>query len=334
MINNNSFSIYNKIKIFKNDESSFKRNFKDRFKVVNIIMLKFFIILLLVINICHYIINKAIFRKKLKIIDYKNLILNFKFDVFYSYLNTAKNKSSIFQLLKPKDVLGKNKVRIGREGDGGYILLNDFENIKFAYSFGISYEISFDKALADKNIDVFMYDHTIEGLPIYNPKLHWKKIGLTEKNGGSNNMKTLDELIKENFHEKEKNMILKMDIEGPEWNILNELNNEILKKFKYIIIEFHFNIEYKPLFIKVLKKLTEFHQIFHLHCNNCATLINIDDINICLSLEVSLIIKENNTFIRSSELYPVKNIDFKNCNKEDFNNIWNIYHFDNLLNME
>ena len=334
MINNNSFSIYNKIKIFKSDKSSFQRNFKNGFKTVNIIMLKLFLILLLVINIFHYIINNTLFRKKFKNIDNKNLVLNFQFDAFYSYLNTYKNKSSIFQLLKPKDVIGKNKVRIGRKGDGGYILLNDFENIKFAYSFGISNEISFDKALADKNIDVFMYDHAIEGLPIFNPKFHWKKIGLTEKKGIFNNMKTLDELIKENSHENEKNMILKIDIEGPEWNILYDLNNEILKMFKYIIIEFHFKIEYKALFIRVLKKLTEFHQIFHLHCNNCATLINIDDINICLSLEVSLIIKENNTFIQSSESYPVKNIDFKNCNKEDFNNIWNIYHFDNLLNME
>lgn len=50
----------------------------------------------------------------------------------------------------------KKKVRIGSKTDGGYILLNDFENIKIAYSFGISNEISFDKELADKNIDVFM----------------------------------------------------------------------------------------------------------------------------------------------------------------------------------
>ena len=50
-------------------------------------------------------------------------------------------------------------------------------------------------------------------------------------------MKTLDELIKENSHENEKNMILKYDIEGSEWNILYKLKNETLKQFKYIVIE-------------------------------------------------------------------------------------------------
>ena len=35
------------------------------------------------------------------------------------------------------EVLGYNKIRIGSKADGGYILLNDFNNIKIAYSFGI-----------------------------------------------------------------------------------------------------------------------------------------------------------------------------------------------------
>ena len=331
MIDNNSFSNENDIKIFKSYNNTFKREFKNE----NIIVIKIFIILLLIINICYYLINLSIFKKILKIIDSKNFILNAQFEAFFSYLNNFKNKSSIYQLLKPKEVLGKNKVRIGAEGDGGYVLLNDFENIKFAYSFGISSEISFDKALADKNIDIFMYDHTIEKLPFFNMKFHWKKIGLVEKKEKLVNMKTLDELIKENAHENEKNMILKIDIEGSEWNILYELNYEILIKFKYIIIEFHFLVGFKSLFEKVFKKLSETHQIFHLHCNNCASVVNIDGNNICFALEVSLIIKENNSFLKSSELYPINNIDFKNCwKKEDFNNIWNIYQFDNLINNE
>ena len=120
-------------------------------------------------------------EKKFNSLANKNFILNFQIESFFSYLNTIKNESSIYQIIKPKQVLGKKKVRIGADKDGGYILLDDFENIKIAYSFGIFDEISFDKGLADRNIDVFMYDHTIEKLPFSNPKFHWKKIGITEK---------------------------------------------------------------------------------------------------------------------------------------------------------
>ena len=87
------------------------------------------------------------------------------------------NNNNFYYLLSIKEVLGYKKIRIGKNKDGGYILLNDLKNIKIGYSFGISREISFDKGLADKNIDVFMYDHTINKLPFENSKFHWKKIG-------------------------------------------------------------------------------------------------------------------------------------------------------------
>ena len=269
----------------------------------------------------------------IKNLDYKNLILNQQIEVFFSYLDSIKNETCIYQLLRPKGVLGKNKVRIGAKNDGGYILLNDFENIKYAYSFGISNEISFDKELADKNIDIFMYDHTIEALPFTNPKFHWKKIGITHIKGENNNTKTFDEILEENGHKNEKDMILKLDIEGGEWNILNEINQEILLQFKYIIIEFHFTDLSSSKYQEVFKKLNQSHQIFHLHCNNCCPIINFDGYNLCSALEISFIIREKNTFIDYSGYFPLKNIDYKNIeNMEDINLFLNIYQFNKIFN--
>ena len=34
-------------------------------------------------------------------------------------------------------------------------------------------------------------------------------------------------------------MILKIDVEHAEWNALNDLKDEILSQFKYIVIEYH-----------------------------------------------------------------------------------------------
>ena len=92
--------------------------------------------------------------------------------------NTLNIGNYFYRLLCPKEVIGKKKVLFGVYGDGGYVLLDDLTDIKVAYSFGISNIVSFDKALADKGIDIYMYDHTIRGLPYNNPKFHWKKIGL------------------------------------------------------------------------------------------------------------------------------------------------------------
>ena len=217
-------------------------------------------------------------------------------------------------MLRPKTILGKKKVRIGSNEDGGYIILNDFEDCKIAYSFGIRNEISFDKGLADKNIDVFMYDHTIDKLPFQNKKFHWKKLGLTEKMGKESNMKTLYELIKENGHINEKNMILKIDIDGGEWNIFNDITLDILIQFKYILVEFHFNDKFANKYFKVFTKLNKSHQIFHLHCNNWGSLLYFNENIICSALEVSFIIREKNNFIKYNDHFPIKNIDYKNNN--------------------
>ena len=215
------------------------------------------------------------------------------------------------------EVLDKKKIRIGKKYDGGYILLNDFENVKIAYSFGINREVSFDKGLADKNIDVFMYDHTISKLPYDNPRFHWNKIGLSTESNKKEHMKTLDELIKENKHSNEKNMILKIDIESHEWNIFANISIDTLKQFKHIVGEFHFNDKNKYIYLDILKKIQTTHQIIHLHCNNCLyRIVNIDGYYICAYLEISLILKDSYSFNNFQSRFPINGLDFPNCKKK------------------
>ena len=148
----------------------------------------------------------------------------------------------LYHFLCPKEVIGKTRILMGVKKDGCYVMLNDFDNIKIAYSIGIKDSVQFDKALADKGIDIYMYDHTINNLPYENEKFHWKKIGI----GGNyerihmNNIQTLEEMLTTNGHLDEKNMILKIDVEGAEWNSLKEVPEDLLIRFKYILIEYHF----------------------------------------------------------------------------------------------
>ena len=83
-----------------------------------------------------------------------------------------------------------------------------------------------------------MYDHTINHLPYENPKFHRKKIGLFGKNTKNKDLRHLEDLIKENGHDNEHDMILKMDIEHWEWESIIDLKEDALNKFKYIEIEY------------------------------------------------------------------------------------------------
>ena len=225
----------------------------------------------------------------------------------------------MYRLLCPKEVIGKKKVLVGEPYDAGYVLLDDLLDIKIAYSFGIGYTISFDKALADKGIDVYMYDHTIQKLPYENPKFHWKKIGITSESKKNFNMKTLIDLMKENGHLEEKNMILKIDVEGSEWEVFQELTPDIFNQFKYITMELHFSKinENFDLYLECLKKLMKDHQIFHIHCCNCDTLLDLGGENpICKVIEVSYIKREGNQFKKDESNYPIKGFDYQICPKK------------------
>ena len=235
-------------------------------------------------------------------------------------------KNNLIRILKPMNAIGNKKIRIGSKNDGGYVLLDDFKQIKYAYSFGISHEISFDKELADKNIDVFMYDHTINKLPFENTRFHWKKLGLISLKSKNDIFKTLPELLIENGHIKENNMILKLDIESAEWDIFRKLSINIIKKFKFIVGEFHFRDKNKYLQLKIIQKINKTHQIFHLNCNNCASsIINLDKYKFCSLLEISFANKDDYKFDEFKEMFPIKGINSKNCeNNNDLNFLLNI----------
>ena len=245
--------------------------------------------------------------------------------IFNCLIKDTDKELCIYPYLKPKKVKGKKRIFFGSKKDGGYVLLDDFKGISKAYSFGIDQKVDFDYALSEKNIDIYMYDHTIISLPsnyANYSKFHWKKIGITEVGYDKNNLKSLKTLIKENGHLKEKNMILKLDAEYSEWKSLLNLPSSVLKQFKYIVLEYHFFKKETELYYRVLKKISKTHQVFYLHCNNCSPNNYLTHYNyICAALEVSYVIKEGNEFEEDDSTYPIEDFDFKNCDKpqNDYN---------------
>ena len=136
----------------------------------------FFIVFILfyqIKNICLKNLNKQIIEERPKNIrnSISEKIKHFKIltnnnekeykGIQECLLNNHEEKFCIYQLILPKEVVGKKRILLGEKNDGCYVLLDDFENIKYAYSFGIGKNIQFDKALAEKGIDIYMYDHTI-----------------------------------------------------------------------------------------------------------------------------------------------------------------------------
>ena len=177
---------------------------------------------------------------------------------------------SLQRLLRVGKVEGVDMTRVGAEGDGGYVMLNDFQKPGIAYSFGISDEISWDKGMASRGYDVFMYDHTIEGIPEERPEFHFFKEGIAGSDTSGSPLHSLEYYIKKNHHEKLRDMILKIDVEGAEWDFLSKVKSSTLEQFDQIVFELHWlnKPENFEKVLRTLEKLNRTHRLAHLHLNN------------------------------------------------------------------
>ncbi|MBR3497488.1 MAG: FkbM family methyltransferase [Selenomonadaceae bacterium] len=184
--------------------------------------------------------------------------------------------------LKVKKIVGKRFVRLGRNFDGGYIMVNNFNAAGVAYSFGINDDVSWDTDMAKRGYEIFMYDPTIDSLPENHERFHFFKEGIFGVEVKEKSLDTLENFIRRNGHEHESNMILKMDVEGAEWSFLSTVTSETLNQFDQLLFEFHYMIRPKDMSVMnetlaCLKKITRTHSLVHLHANNCGSFLVLDE---------------------------------------------------------
>jgi hypothetical protein len=170
--------------------------------------------------------------------------------------------------LKLKTPKGKNFVRFGRDFDGGYVIIDDLSKDDFLVSMGVFDDVSFEKDTQELVSGVHLYDHTIECLPekLDNATFFKEKIG--------NESHYIFNRIPEN-----KDIILKIDIEGSEWDFFRSLSDKEMNRMRQIAIEIHwfipggeFGVSDCP--IDVIQKINKTHQLVAIHPNNnCRTVI-------------------------------------------------------------
>ena len=246
-----------------------------------------------------------------------------------------------YNFLKPFKV--KKLVRLGRNFDGGYLVCNDSlkscENlITLGVGDDISFEIDFEKL--KNSTTVKMYDYSVNNYlfikiilkyfrrlitfrtkfenlknSINNFKIFLKflkkqnvileKLRIVKKAKFHNDI-TLNSILNKIYNKKN---LLKIDIEGSEYEIIDDIIKHNLK-IKMLIIEFHWINKNKKLFIKFLKKLKKQFDIVHIHVNNYRPKKNTDDIFDVI--EITMVHRNTNKYRKDLRLkFPIKNLDYE-----------------------
>jgi hypothetical protein len=193
--------------------------------------------------------------------------------------------------------LHSEKVRVGSQGDGGYIIANNNEYDLFL-SAGIEDNLDFEYEFLKTHPDIKGLAFDLES-QIDKPKKQKDRLTIVKKHISNINSDHFTNLIEESWDYQ--NIFLKMDIEGGEYNWI--YHHENFSKFKQMAIEFHFpNPNLYSHYMGAIKKINKTHRLIHLHPNNCCPPITYENQNIPTVFEC--------TFLRKTEFKEEPEIDF------------------------
>lgn len=222
-----------------------------------------------------------------------------------------------FRMLQP--VRGtKELVRLGAAGDGGYLVPDDLDGIRYCFSPGVSTVADFELDLARRGIRSFLIDYSVESAPVTHPLIQFERKFLGLSNDDV--YVRLDDWTQAMAPDS-SDFILQMDIEGAEYDVLFDVSEETLKKFRILIIEFHHLDKLMlagdfKLYDLVFRKLCKHFDVVHNHPNNCALPHRYQSFEIPPILELTFLRKD-----RTEKRTPVNSfphpLDHKNIEDLD-----------------
>ena len=213
-------------------------------------------------------------------------------------IGLTHNKYDLLEFINRSKVKGVGipLIRVGGSRDGGYLVPDILEKVRYCFSPGVSDNSDFEVGLLDYRIKIFQADYSVTASPMGG------NADFTRKYIGAKNTDTymrLDDWIDGKVGKDENKLLLQMDIEGFEYEVINSLSESFLNRFIIIIIEFH-NLEklfrkknyneYSKSFKKILKNFT----IAHIHPNNSKRIIRIGEIEVPPVMEF--------TFLRNDQV--------------------------------
>ena len=230
---------------------------------------------------------------------------------------------------------GLTKVRVGRQQDGGYIVLDEVSRkTDVLFSYGIADDVSFELDFVEKYPNcqrVLLFDHTIDALPATHEKFTFVKDGVAAHR--------TDDCGTLNDHNiiacPADHTTLKMDIEWGEWDVFDYTSlgcyDQIICEFHVVPVEFrperetaYFTKFYKSVYDRVndelftkytnvMEDVLETHVIAHIHANNSLRPNIFGEYSIPPLLEVTLVHRSECTKLKPfMGVLPIDGLDFPN----------------------
>ncbi len=243
--------------------------------------------------------------------------------VFKLGFNLTRQTSSadvlgLISRLRPQDC-GKELIRVGGNGDGGYLVPDDLEGIRYCFSPGVNTISDFENYLAGIGIKSFLADYSVDAPPVMRPELVFDKKFLGAMDRG--HFITLASWKEKYIPGYQDDLILQMDIEGSEYPVILNTPDKLLDQFRILVIEFHrLDRLFEPVFFDLIsscfEKILGYFDVAHIHPNNCCGSVVKGDIEIPKVMEFTFLNKKRIDHTKPLLTFPHK-LDQPNISKKD-----------------
>jgi hypothetical protein len=247
-----------------------------------------------------------------------------------------------YQFLKPFKVA--KKIRVGRPWDGGYVLEDaSLDKIDVIYSYGVGWEVSFEKALYNRTkkiiriFDPTMFDTSNLGyyqrrgayhffkylakvvyfktyllsLPLGGFQIKFYNEGLATKHYGKYD--SFPNHVKR-FGDEGKKIMLKIDIEGGEFEVFKD--DGFIRSLDNVVqlaLEIHDLQENMNALREFIVRIAPKFSVVHTHANNYGGVYTDNNKKVPRVLELTLL---NNAYMNGREAdnsaYPQDKLDYPN----------------------
>jgi hypothetical protein len=213
----------------------------------------------------------------------------------------------VLRLLEPRAVVGFRKTRVGSPGDGGYVQIDDVAGVTRALSFGVADNDAWDLGMAARSVPVEQFDGTITDAPSRHPLLRFHKKMIEVAT--SRTSACLPDLVSQFSCSDSADLILKMDIEGCEWEVLDAAPEHSLGKFTQLIVECHSlsqleNPRFRARAKRVFEKLARSFAVVHVHGNNYRRICSVANVPLPEVLEVTFASRARYRFTENRDTFP------------------------------
>ncbi len=195
-------------------------------------------------------------------------------------------------MLQPRTMPSFEKIRVGGNHDGGYVVPRLALTSDVVVSIGVGSDVSFDLELALGGARIVQFDHTVAGPPVAHEKFAFHRLGWGPTSSGD--LIDFDTILSTSRIDDAQHPLLKFDIEGAEYDVLEALDADRLRPFEIVICELHGlggigTAAFLERVRQSLERLTHYHVPVHLHVNNYGAVAMVAGVPVPDVVEVTLL---------------------------------------------